>query len=69
MTTYDEVAFRYLLANRPIPQALLRDAAQAAGGECPDCGSRDTESNGGTEYRCCACDHRWGHEYGMRYGF
>ena len=69
MTTYDYVAARYLLAGQPIPQALLRDAAAAAGEECPDCGGRETESNGYTEYRCCACDHRWGHEYGERYGF
>jgi hypothetical protein len=67
--TYDQAAASYLLAGKPIPQALLRDAAQAFGEECPECGNSDTESNGSTEFRCCACDHRWGHEYGERYGF
>jgi tRNA(Ile2) C34 agmatinyltransferase TiaS len=48
---------------------LKREAAHAAGEECPECNSRVTESNGDTEYRCIACDHRWGFEYGNRYGF
>lgn len=67
--TYDQIAARHILAGRPIPQALLRDAAQASGEVCPDCGHTETESNGSTEYRCCACDHRWGFEFGQRYGF
>lgn len=67
--TYDQIAARYLLAGKQIPKSLIRDAAAAMGEECPDCGSRDTESNGSTEFRCCKCDHRWGHEYGERYGF
>lgn len=44
----------------------------ATGEQCPECDSRDTESNGSTEYRCCKCDHRWGFEGGVRgetYGF
>lgn len=42
------------------------------GWQCPDCGSTKTESNGSTEYRCIACDHRWGFDGGARgerYGF
>lgn len=35
---------------------------------CPACGSRETESNGHTEHRCDACDHRWGFEGGEWYG-
>lgn len=41
----------------------------AQGKECPECHSTDTESNGATEYRCRDCDHRWGTEYGARYGY
>lgn len=67
--TLDQIAARHLLAGRPIPQTLVREAAQAAGSECPDCGCRETEDNGGTEYRCTACDHRWGFDCGERYGF
>jgi DNA-directed RNA polymerase subunit RPC12/RpoP len=48
---------------------LKRESAHAAGEECPECDSRVTECNGDTEYRCAACDHRWGFEYGDRYGF
>lgn len=44
-------------------------AAIAAGAVCPDCGCTETESNGHTEYRCVECDHRWGREYGERYGY
>jgi tRNA(Ile2) C34 agmatinyltransferase TiaS len=49
-----------------------RDLRVEHGHECPVCGSRDTESNGGTEYRCCKCDHRWGREGGRngeQYGY
>lgn len=67
--TYDQAAMTYLLAGRPIPQSLLKDAERALGKECPDCGHNETESNGSTEYRCCACDHRWGFDGGERYGF
>ena len=35
---------------------------------CPACGSRETESNGYTEYACEKCDHRWGCEGGEWYG-
>lgn len=69
MTTYDAVAAGYLLAGKAVPERLVREAAQAAGEECPECRCRDTESNGSTEYRCTACDHRWGREYGERYGY
>jgi tRNA(Ile2) C34 agmatinyltransferase TiaS len=56
------------------PEYLVRDAEQidvaiAAGEMCPDCGCRETESNGHGEYRCCECDHRWGIDFGMRYGY
>ena len=33
------------------------------GSVCPDCGSRETEDNGASEYRCVECDHRWGRDY------
>lgn len=66
---YDQLAVRYLLDGKPGLQALMREAAQAVGSECPECGSRDTEDNSASEYRCVACDHRWGFEYGERYGF
>ena len=42
--------------------------AVAAGEQCPECGSTNTESNGATEYRCVECDHRWGFD-GERYGY
>ena len=67
--TYDQLAASYLLAGKPIPATLVREAAQAVGSECPECGSKDTESNDASEYRCCGCDHRWGFEHGERYGF
>ena len=67
--THDQIAASYLLAGKPIPQALVRDAAAAVGSQCPDCDSRDTEDNGGTEYRCRQCDARWGFDCGERYGF
>jgi tRNA(Ile2) C34 agmatinyltransferase TiaS len=51
------------------PQELADDVAIAAGETCPDCGCRETESNGHGEYRCCECDHRWGIDFGMRYGY
>jgi len=38
------------------------------GRTCPACDSRETESNGHTEYRCEDCDHRWGCEGGEWYG-
>jgi len=41
----------------------------ASGEQCPECSSASVESNGGSEYRCVACDHRWGFECGERYGF
>lgn len=67
--TRDQIAARLLLAGKPIPRALVRDAAQAVGDECPECGCRSVEDNGGPEYRCVDCDHRWGFEFGERYGF
>jgi hypothetical protein len=36
---------------------------------CPECDSVETESNGHREYRCCHCDHRWGIDMGIRYGY
>jgi tRNA(Ile2) C34 agmatinyltransferase TiaS len=51
------------------PQELADDVAIAAGEMCPDCGCGETESNGHGEYRCCECDHRWGIDFGMRYGY
>jgi len=68
--TYDQLAAYYILTdNHRALAALAKDAGYAFGSECPECGSRDTESNGSAEYRCVHCDHRWGHEYGTRYGF
>lgn len=72
---------RTTIASRPAAQwagsaaverslhAYAKALSHAVGAECPDCGSRETEDNGSTEYRCCACDHRWGIENGERYGF
>lgn len=67
--SYDAEAARQILATGSVSPALVREAAQAVGAECPECGSRDTEDNGGTEYRCRVCDHRWGTDSGERYGF
>lgn len=67
--TYDQIAAGYILSGRKIPKALLREAAQAAGEECPECGRREVEDNGHTEYRCVHCDHRWGTDAGHRYGY
>jgi hypothetical protein len=71
--TFDQAALPYLLAGKPIPATLVRDASAAAGSLCPECGHTETECNGHDEYRCCACDHRWGYEGGAiggeRYGF
>lgn len=73
--TFDQLAARILLSNesQTVKQAALRGLAVrgsiAVGAVCPECGGADTEDNGGTEYRCIACDHRWGFEYGERYGF
>lgn len=67
--TYDQLAIRYLVAGKQIPQDLVREAAQAVGDECPDCGSAETESNDRGEYRCRCCDHRWGVDRGERYGY
>jgi hypothetical protein len=50
-------------------QELADDVAIAAGEMCPDCGCTETESNNHGEYRCCGCDHRWGIDFGMRYGY
>lgn len=69
MTTFDTLAAAQLLATGRVPRALVREAAAAVGSECPECGATETEDNGGTEYRCCCCDHRWGTEGGERYGF
>lgn len=66
--THDQIAAGYLLAGKPIPKALVRDAAAAVGAECPQCGSRNTEDNGSTEHRCVECDARWGFDLGERYG-
>lgn len=67
--TYDQIAANQLLQGKQLKKALVREVAQAVGEECPECGGRVTEDNGGTEYRCCACDHRWGFDSGERYGF
>ena len=68
-TNYDAIAAQQLLTTGQIKQSLRKEAAAAVGEECPECGSRATEDNGGTEYRCCGCDHRWGFDCGERYGF
>lgn len=67
--TYDQIALSYLLQGKPVPAPLVREAAASSGLVCPECGCGRTEDNGSTEYRCCACDHRWGWEMGERYGF
>lgn len=54
---------------RNTPRAPTRDMMIERGELCPDCGSRQMESNGRTEYRCIECDHRWGVEFGMPYGY
>jgi len=68
---YDMLAAKLLLEGAPPERmaALAVEASIAAGEQCPECGGRETESNGGSEYRCCGCDHRWGHDEGERYGF
>lgn len=48
---------------------LAKTLSVATGSVCPECNSTDTEDNGFTAYRCGNCDHRWGTEYGERYGF
>jgi tRNA(Ile2) C34 agmatinyltransferase TiaS len=60
---------REMAKTKKTPQELADDMAIAAGETCPDCGCRETESNGHGEYRCCECDHRWGIDFGMRYGY
>ena len=68
--TYDALAVRARLrGDKAMLKRLAHDAAVAAGAECPACGSRETEDNGFAEYRCCACDHRWGVDTGERYGY
>ena len=59
--------------SRPI-QSIVRHIGSVEyniehGYQCPECGSMETEDNDATEYRCCQCDHRWGHEYGEKYGY
>lgn len=75
MTTYDQLAFRIMLDGTLTEQqktarlqSLAKNAAHAVGSECPECGSRHIDDNGGTEYRCVDCDHQWGTD-GERYGF
>lgn len=67
--TYDQITLSYLLAGKPVPASLVREAAASVGSQCPECDSRNTEDNGSTEYRCCCCDHRWGIDSGERYGY
>jgi hypothetical protein len=55
------------MATRPILQTAadrLKHAQALRGERCPECDCTQTESNGSTEYRCCACDHRWGRDGG-----
>ena len=51
------------------PEEALIVRRIACGEQCPECSSATTESNGSSEYRCVACDHRWGFEGDERYGF
>lgn len=70
--TFDQVAVRQLMTTGEISPDLVRLATVSSGEQCPECDSRNTESNGGTEYRCVECDHRWGFDCGSRgepYGF
>lgn len=56
------------LARRiPSTRPALRSAADQIkhaqvlrGQRCPECDGTACESNGHAEYRCVACDHRWG---------
>ena len=68
--TIDQITLGILLApftdlERQIQlRSLAKSVRQAEGSECPSCGCKDTEDNGcqgsRQEFRCCACDHRWG---------
>lgn len=68
--TADEMALEIMLSPHARPERLKQLAKLAKlikigeGNECPWCGCEDTEDNSCTghnaEYRCCACDHRWG---------
>lgn len=54
-----------LIARQRRQLAALADrVAEASGQQCPDCRSRDIEDNGQSgrwlEYRCVACDRRFG---------
>ena len=72
VATFDQVALQQLMTTGEISADLVRLASVSSGEQCPECGSRDTESNGDTEFRCCTCDHRWGFDGGSRgeqYGF
>lgn len=68
-TSFDAESIGQILRTGRVSRTLLRESAQACGEECPACGGRETESNGHTEHRCVACDHRWGYDNGERYGF
>lgn len=63
--TADEMALEIMLSDAPtrVREArlakLLNLANASIGDHCPQCRCNDTESNGHSEYRCCACDHRW----------
>lgn len=59
--------FQQALAHLILQDAPARDVE--LGRQCPECDSRETESNGYSEFCCCECDHRWGREYGERYGY
>ena len=58
-------------AQQAYERGVARRAAKQIeeGRVCPECGSMDTEDNGGTEFRCRECDHRWGSDMGERYGY
>jgi hypothetical protein len=70
--TYDEAAISIMLSAEPervkarrLAKLALRAAAAIGAAEhCSDCGGSDLEDNGRSgrmlEYRCVACDHRFG---------
>lgn len=49
--------------------ASLMDIKVVEGEICPECNGHKVESNGMREYRCVKCDHRFGAEAGVFYGF
>lgn len=62
-TTFDQLAIRALLKGDEAAR-ITKAARIAIGDVCPGCDATDTdiEDNGFGEFRCVACDHRWGED-------